>query len=1625
MSPTSLVRTALVVALTAARTCVADVKLTEETHGGSKRYVLENQFVRLELQPSPGGQGAALIHKKTGRHLTRALSHTRAPGGSGLFIDRFWGDRQIRGFEKMPYEIRADDKSPVEASVTLALTHSGLRVEKTITLRRGVSSLRIEYRVTNEGTDDFVGKFWVSNGVFAGGREKSVHLHYPYAEYVAGDKMAAKGRRQITHLTYVPGDRPSDTNHWMNSPARAWGAARSSDGFGAAFEIEYPFLERFYSWQPPPGASEPFPTFEWLYAPMKLRPLAVGKAEAEQHPEEDDPLRPYIFRTGWTLIPFHGLPSVDGVAESLVASIAVETDTLRMAFLSDRGRRLRLVVSRTKLPSSTQPTVLHRAELVLSADLPSTAALPVSHQDNGTYVYVARLNQPGSEREVATFEKPYVHGAPDIAYELKPVEHKNPMFAPRYHTAKLGTDLDEPCVPWAKPLDKPIRILVVAPIRAHAEIAELCRRVDIDLTLVELPHPHTLDMRGGGYSSWHAPDPAKALEMAMNKEYDVLLLGGAIYWDRLPEALRGAIWDKVRSGAGLVYVSPRRIVGRLKTLLRTKPVSPSPAWLTRGIPAQAVPGLEMFKPLSAVSTCHELGQGRVLTLKFNPTPHGYIWRSARALSPAVDNDDGFDFPYWEYYYSLVARHILFAAKREPGIQVLQAQYSAADRAIMLTVQNSTAPSEVAIAMTARNRKWEQTGSHKRTVSLAAGANTVRLPLSADSLTLAGDHFFNVRITRGSTVVEWTTAHTVTRPRVRMESLALDKFTHEAGEAIRGKVTLNAPAQAEDGHALRCRVTDASQRLLADETVRMPAGQREIPFRRELSVPPTTTLSWLEVELLRQGKPVDYAKTYFTVERPREREVTFTVWGLCENNHWAQRVVAKRMREIGFDWNTGMHMRSMCADEVVAVARNSLAGGLDFMPMAMHDVRTRKLDGLVRQPCLTDPAYLALMEGDVLRHAGRAEPFVPPSYFVADENSLGRYGAHHDFCQSESCLARFRERLEAKYASLATLNRAWGTTFGRWDQVKPYTFDQAKGTGNFAPWAEHRRFMFRVFTSAFEKQKETLLEVDPKGRLAVSGMGVPLVPNGFDWYQLCRPLDYIVAYAGRAGVEDMLRSFKDKDDILGAWCGYARTGEQLRDKVWHELLNGFFHPGYWHYGYMLTHGDNKVARQGYEFKSIIDEIKHTGVGKMLVEAEWTRSAVAVHQSIASLITSNATGTRCLITQSLFNDNVTGWCAAIRGMGFCPPTFVSSEQIENGILTPKTHRVLVLPLSQAMSEAEVARVRAYVSAGGILVCDARAGMFTENSRGRDKWPLGEVFGVALTEDRVEDLKTSIYFGSKPESQAALPFAPLDRAIRLTTGKAHAYAAGRPRTRPVDFGGLRVRSKSAGKRTVPAVVLNRFGKGCGVYLNLLLAEYPDLGRRGVDVKGFILGMRATLAAAGLKQDVEATLPVGSEMVRYRDGATEYVGLCRRLGYPERDSRAQIKLPGETHVYDVRTHTYVGKTSTIETDLLPGQAKVYAVCTEKRGSIRVQASLSPSEGIRYRIRLETAGEQPCAGIVRLQASCNGTAKRHYSRNLKVQGSLDAEIPLALNERQGTWRLQVTDAITGVKDETTLQIGD
>ncbi len=76
----------------------------------------------------------------------------------------------------------------------------------------------------------------------------------------------------------------------------------------------------------------------------------------------------------------------------------------------------------------------------------------------------------------------------------------------------------------------------------------------------------------------------------------------------------------------------------------------------------------------------------------------------------------------------------------------------------------------------------------------------------------------------------------------------------------------------------------------------------------------------------------------------------------------------------------------------------------------------------------------------------------------------------------------------------------------------------------------------------------------------------------------------------------------------------------------------------------------------------------------------------------------------------------WLSALRAAGWSPK-FVAAPEIEAGELRRGRWRALVMPGSWAMSDREVAAVREFAAAGGLLVYNGEAGAWDESGRLRE--------------------------------------------------------------------------------------------------------------------------------------------------------------------------------------------------------------------------------------------------------------------------------------------------------------------
>jgi len=77
-------------------------------------------------------------------------------------------------------------------------------------------------------------------------------------------------------------------------------------------------------------------------------------------------------------------------------------------------------------------------------------------------------------------------------------------------------------------------------------------------------------------------------------------------------------------------------------------------------------------------------------------------------------------------------------------------------------------------------------------------------------------------------------------------------------------------------------------------------------------------------------------------------------------------------------------------------------------------------------------------------------------------------------------------LKHEYGTVTSLNKEWRTEFENWDDVVPYTTEEARKARSFAPWADHRTFMEITFARAYQTARDAVIQGDSEAHIAVSG-----------------------------------------------------------------------------------------------------------------------------------------------------------------------------------------------------------------------------------------------------------------------------------------------------------------------------------------------------------------------------------------------------------------------------------------------------------------------------------------------------------------------------------------------------------
>ena len=1138
-----------------------------------------------------------------------------------------------------------------------------------------------------------------------------------------------------------------------------------------------------------------------------------------------------------------------------------------------------------------------------------------------------------------------------------------------------------PHIAWAKPLDRgPVRTLVVAPRWMQRETVELAQRLDMRYETVGFCQPDAI-VRGGDLYCYHNYDlygypragagiVLRRLQRKLDATHDCLILS-SFKPTLLPEAMRKRIVGKVHAGTGLV------LLGEAKGLLADfgKDARPSPCRLD-GVPVETLPGLDkMVRDKKPIWNTYTYGQGRVLV--FNYTTGG-SWKRT-CLTPRLTEKDPDVLHFHDYYYSLVAKAVLWAARRELPVRI---RWPNRPGPCVIESDRPVPNAELEVMYDEAPRAWRR--RRRATVNLPKGTIEYALPSAALPV---GQYYQSVWVRKGGRVLGWATTYVDASkckfPRIT--ALEIAETMLSPGQPVRGTVRLSQPIA---GATLDLEVWDSRDRLV--RRCRLPATRTAVPFQFALGRP-CAIVHEVRARLSQGRQPVDQRVAEFTVVDRRVDDFHFLVWHDGANDpvaHGISRVLA----ECGVDWLDNVYLCGAPPERVRHYVRNAARHGLASIPYVAR-IASNQTSGRVRQPCLTDPKHLKRWTDRLREQARAAAPYGPPAYTLGDENYLVHL--HLDVCTSPSCLAGFRRYLQEQYGTIERLNASWQTELKDWSEAMPATLKEVKSRPAHWPrWADHRFFMTRVFTGAHVKGREAIRQGDPGARVGWDGVFGLSGWTGYDFYHLCRSCDLNQVYVGQPCQVEYIRSWHAPDAVLGVWHNNVGNNDAISAKrvAWHALFHGLNSGWYWtsfFVGPAALFPDLRPTPQLEWMSTSHGEIM-AGVGKLLLGAKRQHDGIAIHYSQASVFAG------ALLHRSL-TPAQWGFARVVEDLGL-QYDMLAYEQIEQGGL--KDYKVLLMPACSALSPAETKAISEFVKQGGLVVADTVPGILDNHCRLLDRGQLDDLCGANRSGRPAGAGKEKIRVHGG-ELDIELPLVASDAGLKPKGAQAWA---------------------SAGK--TPCVLVHKAGAGHTVVLNTRMEVYEDL-RKGGGGQPVRRLMGRLLELAGVHTQVRITAGGADvdacETVRFAHGGIHYVGIVRDddvIGARTQD--VTIGLPRDACVYDVRARQSIGRCRTLETTLVPGDPKLYALLPYTVRSVTAKpspASVKAGATIALEVTLDTStGTLAGSHCLRVELiGPNGKPVAHYAQNVLTDKPVTTvAVELAVNDPPGRWQVGVRDVATG-----------
>lgn len=626
----------------------------------------------------------------------------------------------------------------------------------------------------------------------------------------------------------------------------------------------------------------------------------------------------------------------------------------------------------------------------------------------------------------------------------------------------------------------------------------------------------------------------------------------------------------------------------------------------------------------------------------------------------------------------------------------------------------------------------------------------------------------------------------------------------------------------------------------------------------------------------------------------------------------------------------------------------------------------------RRPSLSDPVWLEKIHDRLVDSVKRYSPYRPVFYDLGDESGIADLAAAWDFDFSDESLVPMRRWLRERYGTLAALNQQWGTNFANWDVVMPLTTDEAmkRTDDNFSAWADFKEWMDIAFSSALKMGVDAVRSADPDAYAGIAGGQMPGW-GGYDYSRIAKSVNAIEPYDIGNNIE-ILRSINP--GIAVVTTAFA-TGPWERHRVWYELLHGNRGLIIWDDKNGFITKDGAVGERGRESAPYYNEIRN-GIGALLINSKRLADPIAIHYSQASMRTEWMLahrqkgaawvdlGARTERADNEFVRLRESWCRLIEDLGL-QYNFVAYDQVAQGKLIRGGYRVLILPRSSSLSDAEANEIRAFIAQGGTVIADGPPGTFDEHSR-------------------------------------RLP-TPRLNVMAVPSGEGHGRAVSF--NDALNYHQQRLVGKEGPARKLAHDLL----ESSGVRPQFIVTDESGGHPVGVETHVFrnggatIIGL---LTNPQLRVD-ELGPPEFKSNDRFAKVRT-----------------VKLTLPVEMYVYDVRAGKGLGLQKQISVTLNPYEPAIYALTSTAFSDFDVSAPVRLTRGSSARVGLGLVHKSPAAthqfhvDVI----DPGGKVVDYYSGNVIATGGRAVKlIPFAFNDSRGNWKLRATDLLSGQTKSATV----